>query len=116
MRVESAIPILQLSYSICRFPCPRAGRLLLEKLVRTYPCEGINEAIDDMEAGYTAKPVLLMPLGGNVFVRLVRRLASPRSRKGGKSQRHLETIGIERSRTNGKATPSVDDKPGPGAR
>ena len=38
----------------------RAGRLPLEKLVRTYPLEAINEAIEDMEAGHTVKPVLLM--------------------------------------------------------
>jgi aryl-alcohol dehydrogenase len=35
--------------------------LPLEKLVRTYPLEAINEVIDDMEAGRTVKPVLLMP-------------------------------------------------------
>jgi aryl-alcohol dehydrogenase len=37
----------------------RGGNLPLEKLVSTYPLAAINEAIKDMEAGSTVKPVLL---------------------------------------------------------
>ena len=36
----------------------REGRLPLERLVRVYPFEQINEAIDDMRAGRAVKPVL----------------------------------------------------------
>lgn len=39
----------------------RRGAVPLEKLVRTYPFEQINEAAADMLAGRTIKPVLLMP-------------------------------------------------------
>jgi aryl-alcohol dehydrogenase len=38
----------------------RAGRLPLEKLVRTYPFEEIEQAIHDSETGKVIKPVLLM--------------------------------------------------------
>jgi aryl-alcohol dehydrogenase len=39
----------------------RSGRLPLEKLVRTYPFEHINEAVADMQSGRVVKPVLLVP-------------------------------------------------------
>jgi aryl-alcohol dehydrogenase len=38
-----------------------AGRLPLDRLVRTYPFENINDAAHDMHNGTTIKPVLLMP-------------------------------------------------------
>lgn len=37
----------------------RDGQLPLEKLVRSYPFESINEAVADMEAGRVVKPVLI---------------------------------------------------------
>ncbi|WP_235735637.1 hypothetical protein [Nocardioides alcanivorans] len=36
-----------------------AGDLPIEKLVRTYPFESIDQAIKDMESGEVIKPVLL---------------------------------------------------------
>jgi Zn-dependent alcohol dehydrogenase len=36
-----------------------AGRFPLEKLVKTYPVEEYQTAIDDMHSGKTLKPVLL---------------------------------------------------------
>jgi aryl-alcohol dehydrogenase len=38
-----------------------SGRLPLDRLIRTYPFDSINEAIHDMHTGTTIKPVLLMP-------------------------------------------------------
>lgn len=38
----------------------RAGRLPMEKLVRTYPFAAIDQAVHDSEAGTVIKPVLLM--------------------------------------------------------
>lgn len=38
----------------------RAGRLPMEKLVRTYPFAAIDRAVDDSETGAVIKPVLLM--------------------------------------------------------
>jgi aryl-alcohol dehydrogenase len=38
----------------------RAGRLPMEKLVRTYPFAAIDEAVHDSESGAVIKPVLLM--------------------------------------------------------
>jgi aryl-alcohol dehydrogenase len=38
----------------------RDGRLPLEKFVKTYPLEKINEAIDDLKSGRVVKPVLVM--------------------------------------------------------
>jgi aryl-alcohol dehydrogenase len=37
-----------------------AGRLPLDRLVRTYAFDQINDAAHDMHAGTTIKPVLLM--------------------------------------------------------
>ena len=39
----------------------RAGHFPFQRLLRFYPFEAINEAVADMEAGQTVKPVLLMP-------------------------------------------------------
>ncbi|WP_297800543.1 NAD(P)-dependent alcohol dehydrogenase [uncultured Brevundimonas sp.] len=39
----------------------RRGLFPFERLLRFYPFEAINEAVADMEAGRTVKPVLLMP-------------------------------------------------------
>jgi hypothetical protein len=39
----------------------RAGRLPLEKLVRTYDFADINTAFDDAALGAAIKPVLVMP-------------------------------------------------------
>jgi aryl-alcohol dehydrogenase len=36
----------------------REGRLPLERLVRTYPFEAIDEAVEDMVSGRVVKPVL----------------------------------------------------------
>ena len=38
-----------------------AGRLPLDRLVRTYPFDNINDAAHDMHTGTSIKPVLLMP-------------------------------------------------------
>jgi len=38
----------------------RDGRLPLDKFVKTYPLEKINQAIDDLESGRVVKPVLVM--------------------------------------------------------
>lgn len=38
----------------------RAGRFPIDRLIRTYPLEGINEAIDDQYAGKVVKPVLVL--------------------------------------------------------
>jgi aryl-alcohol dehydrogenase len=38
----------------------RQGRFPLERMVRTYPFEAVAQAMHDMEAGRTVKPVLLM--------------------------------------------------------
>jgi len=38
----------------------RDGRLPLDKLVKTYPLEKINEAVGDLESGRVVKPVLVM--------------------------------------------------------
>ncbi len=38
----------------------RDGRLPLEKFVKTYPLEKINEAVGDLESGRVVKPVLVM--------------------------------------------------------
>jgi aryl-alcohol dehydrogenase len=38
----------------------RDGRLPLDKLVKTYPLEKINEAVDDLDHGRVVKPVLTM--------------------------------------------------------
>ena len=38
-----------------------AGRLPLDRLVRTYPFDSINDAAHDMHTGTSIKPVLLMP-------------------------------------------------------
>ncbi|MCK7597526.1 NAD(P)-dependent alcohol dehydrogenase [Microbulbifer sp. CAU 1566] len=43
----------------------QAGRLPLEKLVRTYPFAEINQALADLSAGVTIKPVLMMSGEGN---------------------------------------------------
>ena len=42
----------------------RNGQLPMEQLVRTYPFVEINQALADLSAGNTVKPVLLMPEGG----------------------------------------------------
>lgn len=39
----------------------RSGQLPVERLVTRYPFERINDAVDDMRAGRTIKPVLEMP-------------------------------------------------------
>lgn len=44
----------------------RQGRLPLEKFVKTYPLEKINEAVDDLENGRVVKPVLTMREIGSV--------------------------------------------------
>lgn len=44
----------------------REGRLPLERLVRTYPFEAINEAVADMESGRAIKPVLLINDDDNI--------------------------------------------------
>ena len=41
----------------------RAGRLPMEKLVRTYPFAAIDQAVHDSETGAVIKPVLLMEQG-----------------------------------------------------
>lgn len=38
----------------------RDGRLPLDKFVKTYPLEKINEAVGDLESGRVVKPVLVM--------------------------------------------------------
>jgi aryl-alcohol dehydrogenase len=38
-----------------------AGRLPLDRLIRTYPVENINDAAHDMHSGSAIKPVLVMP-------------------------------------------------------
>lgn len=43
----------------------RAGRLPLEKLVRTYPFTSINQALADLSTGAAIKPVLMMPDNNN---------------------------------------------------
>lgn len=44
----------------------RQGRLPLDKFVKTYPLEKINEAVDDLEHGRVVKPVLTMREIGSV--------------------------------------------------
>jgi aryl-alcohol dehydrogenase len=44
----------------------RDGRLPLDKFVKTYPLEKINEAVDDLEHGRVVKPVLTMRELGSV--------------------------------------------------
>ncbi|WP_407180729.1 NAD(P)-dependent alcohol dehydrogenase [Bradyrhizobium sp. STM 3562] len=44
----------------------RDGRLPLDKFVKTYPLEKINEAVDDLEHGRVVKPVLTMREIGSV--------------------------------------------------
>lgn len=44
----------------------RQGRLPLDKFVKTYPLEKINEAVDDLEHGRVVKPVLTMQEIGSV--------------------------------------------------
>jgi aryl-alcohol dehydrogenase len=38
----------------------RDGRLPLDKFVKTYPLENINQAVEDLESGRVVKPVLVM--------------------------------------------------------
>ena len=38
----------------------RQGRFPFDKLVKFYPFEAMNEAIDDIETGKTVKPILRM--------------------------------------------------------
>lgn len=44
----------------------RQGRLPLDKFVKTYPLEKINDAVDDLEHGRVVKPVLTMREIGSV--------------------------------------------------
>lgn len=44
----------------------RQGRLPLDKFVKTYPLEEINEAVDDLEHGRVVKPVLTMREIGSI--------------------------------------------------
>jgi aryl-alcohol dehydrogenase len=39
----------------------RAGKLPVQRLVRAYELDEINEAVHDAEAGTVVKPVLRMP-------------------------------------------------------